>query len=340
MGRWLFRRLNHSLLIFRQWLFNLKPTWSHLGSPIQRIKVAPGKCLIKGRENMENYQLQVAGGSIPGSDHLTRGNLLIGRNNQDAFRIDHVNGYAAATICDGCGSQLHSEVGAQLGCMLWQNCLLRQTMNLTSHRSIPDQLWERALNDFLAQLRVLAISMTPPGGSFTKTVEQNLLFTIIGALWSQEMIWPYSFGDGILITNDYVNVLEPSTGNQPCYPAYRIIKSTFDEKDLQLTTHPPLILTETSYFAIGSDGVNDLIAAEHKLIPGTEMEVGPISQFWESDVYFRNNDALRRRLALINSEVIRYDQQGSRLVKHYRLLRDDTTLVVLRRNPTRVTFGE
>jgi hypothetical protein len=56
-----------------------------------------------------------------------------------------------------------------------------------------------------------------------------------------------------------------------------------------------------------------------------------LSQFWEEDRYFRNPDALRRRLALINSEYTHLDREAGVLIREPGLLPDDTTLVAIRR---------
>lgn len=56
---------------------------------------------------MELFEL--GGGSIPGKDHLFNGNLLVGKNNQDAFQVSQTSGLTIAVVADGCGSKPQSE---------------------------------------------------------------------------------------------------------------------------------------------------------------------------------------------------------------------------------------
>jgi hypothetical protein len=81
---------------------------------------------------------------------------------------------------------------------------------------------------------------------------------------------------------------------------------------------------------IGTDGVSDLIKAANCNLPGKSELVGEIGQFWEDDRYFKNPDAIRRQLALINREVTKPDWPEHQLTKEVGLLPDDTTLVVMR----------
>jgi hypothetical protein len=88
-----------------------------------------------------------------------------------------------------------------------------------------------------------------------------------------------------------------------------------------------------------SDGLDEAIAAESRRLPGQAQVFGPLHQFWEQDSYFRNRDAIRRRLALANSERTMLDRTTGSLVVHRPLLSDDTTLVVIRRIKEEVSCG-
>src|SRR5437773_2755457 len=110
----------------------------------------------------------VAAGSVTGRDHV-----LAGRNNQDAYHWACLPHTVMAVVCDGCGSGKHSEVGAQIGARLIVEAMTRALPG-PSHT-----FWHRVRHDTLAQLRCLAEQL---GGSFTYTVQDYLLFTVVGVL--------------------------------------------------------------------------------------------------------------------------------------------------------------
>ena len=100
---------------------------------------------------------------------------------------------------------------------------------------------------------------------------------------------------------------------------------------MQWEIQAQLPTAEVENLLIGTDGVNDLIAAQAKCLPSKEETVGYLSQFWQDDRYFRNPDMIRRRLSLINRQTIKPDWQNQRLRQQQGLLPDDTTLLVLRK---------
>jgi serine/threonine protein phosphatase PrpC len=65
--------------------------------------------------------IDVATGSVVGRDHGRTG-----KNNQDALAYVPLQEGIVAVVCDGCGSQPHSEVGAQLGAQLLTQAVARQ----------------------------------------------------------------------------------------------------------------------------------------------------------------------------------------------------------------------
>jgi len=54
--------------------------------------------------------------------------------------------------------------------------------------------------------------------------------------------------------------------------------------------------------------------------------VGPLSQFWEEDRFFKNSHALGHRLNLINRDIPRVNSNG-RILSEFGHLKDDTTLI-------------
>ncbi len=274
----------------------------------------------------------IAGGSIPGRDHLVRNNLLIGRNNQDAFtwqELPNLKGLLAI-VCDGCGSRPHSEVGSQLGAKLLTATITRRLAGLTTLPDLDERFWEAVRQDFLAQVRTLSMSLAG-NHSLTEVISDYFLFTIVGALVTQERVWRFSIGDGLFIVNGEVIRLGPFPDNSPPYVSYSLVQSSFDKAPellrFQVTELPA---DQLDSLVLGTDGLADLIQAEALLIPGNRQAVGPVSQFWKEERYFKNSDAIRRKLALINSQVTSLEPNGQLSVRQG-LLPDDTTLVVIGR---------
>src|SRR4051794_26892607 len=104
---------------------------------------------------------EVAAGSVPGRDHLGRGNLLAGRNNQDAYAWSCSEAGLVAVVCDGCGGGRHSEVGAQLGARLLVTALAPVAPGDRAEPGAGDgTAWlERARLRVVGRLRALAAGM-------------------------------------------------------------------------------------------------------------------------------------------------------------------------------------
>jgi hypothetical protein len=278
-----------------------------------------------------NELFEVAAGSVPGRDHLGRGNLLVGRNNQDAYAWSCREQGLVAVVCDGCGSKRHSDIGAALGARLLVAALgawlasCPRANGPGSDAAVLAAL-ERARLRVLALLRALALSM---GENPEQTVADYFLFTVLAALLLWERTFIVSIGDGVLAVNGAVTQLQPSPHNAPAYLAYPLCGAAPEAFPFQLQRSLPTAAVNS--VLLGTDGVAHLIGAAGHCLPGRREPVGPLSQFWEEAHYFRNADALRRRLALVNSEHARFDQEAGVLTRQPGLLADDTTLLVVRR---------
>jgi len=285
---------------------------------------------------------EVASGSIAGREHVSSG-----RNNQDARNFLNGDRAVIAVVCDGCSggenSGRHSEVGAKIGARLVVESISRRieaadsTSPLLSESAVSNLL-EYVRQDVLAELRVLALAM---GGSLSQTVNDYFLFTVFGALITQEASVLFSVGDGVFFVNGEMLKVGPFPANEPPYLAYGgLVDSSLGEIHPELTrfqVHGIIPTGDVQSILIGSDGVNDLVNVAERRMPGKEEIVGPISQLWEEDRYFKNFDMIRRKLARINRESIRANWEEGRVVREVGLLPDDTTIVVIRR---RKAFGE
>lgn len=268
-------------------------------------------------------RFEVAGGTVTGTDHLA-----VGKANQDAYAFAAEGPNLVAVVCDGCGSGARSEVGAALGARLVTTQLLGE-LRRGSALDAPGT-WERTRREVLAPLAALVSAM----GGAPEVVSTFLLFTVVGLAIAGDTACVFSAGDGLIALGDEVLRLGPFPRNEPPYLGYGLL----DPASRGGPSAAPCFLVHRVFPAtaldaalLGTDGAEDLVASASRALPGGGGAVGPLRQFWQEDRYFRNADAVRRRLALINRSVSRPVWAEARIEREAGLLRDDTTLVVVRR---------
>ena len=268
------------------------------------------------------YNFEVAGGSVIGRDDVDKG-----QNSHDAYDFVHIGKGIVAVVCDGCGSGKHSEVGAKIAARIVSHelarMLSRNTINL-----------HRLKITLISNMAVIANGM---GYSMSDIIGDYFLYTVICAIIDSKNTRIIGFGDGAYVLNGHVNNIDYD--NVPPYIAYNITGSSAFEKDPELADFRVLETIPTGFLGsliIGSDGLYDLIRAAEKEMPGKKnKKVGNISQFWAEDKYFSNNFAISRKLRLINRTSSKIDWEKRRTDKQVGLLHDDTTFIVVRRNPRR-----
>lgn len=247
---------------------------------------------------------EYAFGSIIGRNHV-----LAGKNNQDAYGIISNEKFMIAVVCDGCGSGKHSEVGAKLGARLVVNAiadLLNQNLAISEA-----EFWNTVKINLLQKLKDLVTLID----SDMEFVNDHLLFTIVGTVITDLETVTFSMGDGAIAINGELTQIPAYPNNAPPYLAYGLYKP--DAIDFEIRDRLPT--SELKSLLIATDGIDDLIKVED------------IHQFWQSERYFRNSDAIRRKLAMLNREETKPDWQKRELIKRSGVLSDDTTLVVMRR---------
>src|SRR5579872_3342479 len=124
---------------------------------------------------MRNFE--VVAGSVTGREHIRKST-----NNQDAYSIYEDDDLLVAVICDGCSGGRKSEVGANLGARLLTETIQR-SIKAGTQRPTDKYFWERIRMSVLSQINVLAQSL---GGSFSQTIREMFLFTIVGVLVTKE----------------------------------------------------------------------------------------------------------------------------------------------------------
>ncbi len=276
---------------------------------------------------MRGLSFEVAGGSVRGTRHRHADG-----NAQDAFHWEARGGLVVALVTDGCSSGRHSEVGAKLGARLLAEAFLGEWAE--GERTGEEPAGSDGAG-FLrrVQARLFGLFLGVMGamrGRSHETLADWFLFAATAAFVTPERVLVACFGDGVAALNGRVRVVG-SEDNRPRYPLYGVLGDP--EPTIacpgELLWDVPAAEVET--LLLGTDGVADLIAAGRRTLPGTGETVGGLDRFWSDDRYFRNPDAVRRRLARINRDHQRIDWDARRVHREPGLLPDDTTLLVLRR---------
>lgn len=275
--------------------------------------------------------IEFARGSIVGRDHLYIGTgrrkVLVGKSNQDAYLIFFTRDYFLALVLDGCGSGAHSEVGANEVAAL----LMQAFENYLRYHVPGVAMFDRVRQDVLAEIRVRANSM---GSSLSRIINDYYLFTVMGTYIDRSHTVVFSLGDGVFFVNGEMTEIGPFPKNEPPYMAYAITGSPLTNEHSELLNFQiqrEFSTDDLQTLLIGTDGVPYLIEAENQTIPGRTELVGPVSQFWTEDKYYSNPFALQRRLNMINRDHVSADWESRKIIEECGRLRDDTTLVVIRR---------
>lgn len=291
----------------------------------------------------------IAGGRVTGRAHQR-----LGHGCQDSMTWYATAGALVAVVTDGCGSSQHSEVGARLGARLLAAALVRRldgaatpaasparapgdapgdTADHTPADALDGALVAAACDDMLAHLRVLARAM---GGDLARTVSEHFLFTVVGAVLTPARTLVFAIGDGIVAINGAVHVIGPFPGNCPPYPGYGLLEP--DDRAGRPAARPvalSFLATEPTAaihsILLATDGAGEILAQPGRALPGRGEPAGPLAQFWTDDAFFRNPDAIRRRLWLMSREHVTADWQNRRLCRDAGLLGDDTTILSIRR---------
>jgi len=229
---------------------------------------------------------EVAGGTVLGRSHA-----LAGRGNQDALFFEKDADTLVAVVADGCGSGVHSEVGAHLGARLVGRALL------AGNGASPEELLARARDAALASLLPLVTAMGPTG----RVVTDYFLFTLVGAVVRPDETFVFTLGDGVFALNGEARELS-YPDNRPPYLGYALSGSTLPDALLGFQLQARVPTRDVRSLVVGTDGVAPLLPQLAGLV--------------DADV-FRNPMAVTRRLTVLSRT------RG--------LLPDDATLVALRR---------
>lgn len=283
----------------------------------------------------------IAYGSIIGREHL-RSNM----NNQDAFDFRVTDDHIVGVVCDGCGSSPHSEVGAKIAVKIVTDILCEGSEVISKYlEKIEEKEFTDALEGFLGHTVLdylnagirdtaeqLGKSKTEDGRwTNSQTICDYFLFTTIGFCVTQNGYVVFKMGDGYIRVNDFSSLYTSGDDNAPIYSSYHLIN--VDEENKQ-----PFEIIKygknngLNSIMIATDGISPIVSNPNLMIPGAGTSVGDVSQFVTKDQFFKNSSSMQRWLNLMNRSITIHRDGKPSQVEHGILL-DDTTVVVVRRNP-------
>jgi len=201
--------------------------------------------------------------TAPGSAHVNPGQP--GKiNNQDVAAIRQSQKNRVVVLCDGCGSQPYSGTGADIGANLIAGIIFQE---LEEGTPLAKLNWNRLTAGVISALRQ-EVRLFASGSSvqaFEQAVMERFLFTAMVLAIQDDLAVVASFGDGVVIIDDEVIVLEPPLLNAPPYLGYRLISNTA-YGTAEFKTHLAFSIVKKvklpdlrKSLIIGTDGLRDLL---------------------------------------------------------------------------------
>jgi serine/threonine protein phosphatase PrpC len=200
--------------------------------------------------------------TAPGSVHINAGQP--GKtNNQDALATATFDRGFVAVVCDGCGSQPLSGIGADFGAHAIKRTLLKHL----AHTKASELDWSKVTEDLTKILRTEAEMYAENSTlqAFELAVVERFLFTSVVLIVDGERAYVVAFGDGVVIIDDEDIVLEPPILNAPPYMGYLLLQKTAyhddDKKEhLAFKTIREMPCADIQKgIIIGTDGLTDLL---------------------------------------------------------------------------------
>ena len=283
---------------------------------------------------------EIAAGRVVGADHRR-----IDRACQDAYAWLATSDYLVAAVCDGCSAGRFSEVGATLGARLFTRALAARLGRAGDPYLLPatSSCWYRIWCDVRSDVcTTIARLVSAMGIPVREAVTDYFLFTVVGAAITPASTAVFAMGDGVFVINGKVTQVGPFPGNQPPYLAYRMLwdsaPAASDPADDPMSIAPVdacqiVDTADIESIILASDGACSLAGTSRTSECDDELRAEhEFSQFL-ADRYFRNRDAIRRRLSVINRETCEIDWQRSQIRRHRGSLPDDTAIIAIRRRP-------
>jgi hypothetical protein len=278
---------------------------------------------------------EITAGTIPGRRHVGIGNLLVGKNNQDAYGLVIEANTAVLTVFDGCSSGAHTEVGAKLASRIVPAVIARayETQSKTPTDTTElRRLWSVIKTNIVDRLHVVATQLVLSGGAddWVELIRDYFTFTIFGAVITPSHTIIFSIGDGLYTVNGESRQIGPFPNNAPPYIGYALLPDVDVERS-EFAIHEVLQTQTIETLVLGTDGIAELESKAGTRLPGKERNLCSLKDL-SSDAFFAADQSLTCWLRQVNSEVVRLETSDEPCIKRdHGLLSDDTTLVIARR---------
>jgi hypothetical protein len=222
-----------------------------------------------------------AAGSVTGREHRRAE-----RDGQDGHAIVATGEVVAAIVTDGCSSGRSSEIGARLGAA-WIAALVEQRFRAVADHDHARAAAEEVAEELLVRLEVLARSLDPRGDLRAARIEEALLFGFLAAVVTPIVTIVFGIGDGIVVADGSVTVLDPGPENAPPYAAYGLVGAR-----LQPRIHFIGPTARVEMVAVATDGLTPIAGAS----PDQEPSLLRITA---DPRYAKNPSLLRKRLVVL-----------------------------------------
>jgi hypothetical protein len=284
-------------------------------------------------------RFRIAGGSVPGTEHIGSINSILGKANQDAFGWieEESEGFKQilALVCDGSSSGDNSEVGASIGLQVLLSLFqqeIRKAQITTAAQM--NRVLETVTEDFCKRLRIILGTFVRDGLSREEVIRSYFLFTIVGVFVGHDKTFVFALGDGVFCVNGTIRTLGPFVGNAPPYIAYNLLPAVASKftNGVDLTVEEEIDTSLLEDLLIGTDGCNDLLK--------TKQLSKSFQPLFADQSYFDNPAKVGRMLRQLNNVQLSFSAQpqGTNFTLERQTtegaLPDDTTMILIRRERT------
>jgi hypothetical protein len=225
---------------------------------------------------------------------------------------------AVVAVADGCSQGSSSDVGAGLGARFVAAEVVRAVHAGVSLEVLPVRVLD-ALTDHIARC---ARESSVDDDERAHVLADAFLFTVQVAVLTHDGALAFGMGDGVVGHNGALHTLT-SVDNAPDYPAYRLLDATALTSErpraaLQPVVHLRCALADVDSVVVGTDGVAELLARAHDVLPDGSA-LGGVDVFVRDARFVKNRSLASKRLRAW------CEATGG--------AHDDVTLAVLRRMP-------
>lgn len=210
----------------------------------------------------EDVAAVAAMGGVVGREHRR-----VGRDGQDGHAAVVTPRLAVAVVTDGCSSGQASEVGARLFAGVLVR-LVEHHVRAAEGALVPDAIARAVTEDLVRRLAtVLALLAEDEAPEAARAVERFLLFGFLVAVITDDVAFVFGVGDGVVVTEDEVVVLDPGPENAPPYAAYALLApEAAPEPRVHVVREAPG--KPTRFLAVATDGLAALDRGELVALAG------------------------------------------------------------------------